>query len=371
MRKYTIRGLIYSVIIFLFACKKDIPTPQLINDVGSSDNYPSEFLRNLLPIEGSCIDTVGNLLFFQFPFLNSPHNPVISAKILKAISINSNSTIFDFQSQTFSYGSYTGIQYNGQFGWVPNNGCASLAMTRNGRLYMSYSNTNKIYRIDNDSYYGQWSLSGVIAISAFKNTIYVATAPIYDGSFNISQLPRIYEIDSPVGIPNLYYEFPSTINFNNYSGGYSGGSTTFHPIVFSMSLKMDMDTSLYVAFGYDDVIYKIDKDKNLSTYTSSIPYPTSIDIAENGIMYVASAPGFTIDSTFNVTMNKPPQVYTVQQGIPNKIYEGSLFTPLYSSGNSTNDPLHRVGNSFYSISVISANKVYLVSPLEGKIVCIN
>jgi len=249
MKKYTLKVSIYILFILFFACKKDNISPPE-NDDGPS----SESISNLLPIEGSCIDTAGNLLFFQFPFLSSPNNPIITAKIFKTNSLNSNSTVFDFQGQTFSYGSHTGVQYNGQFGWVPSDGCASLTMTNNGNLYMSYSNKNAIYRVVNDSYYSQWTLNGVIAISAFKNKVYVATSPIYDSFFDISQLPRIYEIDSTVGAPTLYFEFPSTINFNNYSSGYNGGNNIFYPTNFSMSLKMDLDTSLYVAFGYNDII---------------------------------------------------------------------------------------------------------------------
>lgn len=139
-----------------------------------------------------------------------------------------------------------------------------------------------------------------------------------------------------------------------------------------MSLKMAADTSLYVAFGYDDVIYKLDKNKALSTYISSIPYPTSIDIATNGLMYIASAPCFSMDSTYtHVSMSKPPQVYTVQHGLQSKIYEGPFFNPVFVTGYSINDSLHRCGNSFYSVSVTPDNRLYLVSPMEGRIVRLN
>src|SRR6187431_1505249 len=100
MIKFTFKPLVYILFLSIFACKKDTTTHP-INDDDSSDETPSEYLKNLLPVEGSCIDTSGNLLFFQFPFLSSPHNPVISAKILKLNTLNSNPTIFDFQGQTF------------------------------------------------------------------------------------------------------------------------------------------------------------------------------------------------------------------------------------------------------------------------------
>lgn len=367
MRKYPVREFICCLIVLFVACKKD-DDDYIINAPYNNEVPYGEYSGNLLPVEGSCIDTAGNLLFFQFPFLSSPNIPIISAKILKAVSNNSNSVVFDFQGQTFSYCSYNGIHYNGQNGLVPSNGCASLAMTDNGNLYMSYSNKHTIYRIAGNGYYSQWMLNGVVAISAFNNKIYAATGPIYNNSYNILQLPRIYVMGSPGSLPTLYYEFPSSINFNNYSGGLNGSGNILYPIVYSMSLKMDTDSSLYVAFGYDDVVYKIDKNKNLTTYVSTIPYPTSIDITANGIMYVASAPGFSMDSTYHITMNKPPRVFSVQQGIPNQIYEGALFTPLYSTGNTINDPMHRITNSFYSISATSSNKVYLVSPAEAKIV---
>ena len=367
--KIRIQSIVFSILILLFSCKKEDNN----SDYTGNSNYSYQsyqYISNLLPLQGSCLDSAGKLLFFQSPFLDSASYsyPIISSKILRADTSNAYSTVFDFQNQTFGYGNYSGVIYNGQFGWLPAGLCVSLAMTKKGSLFMATNYNSSLYKIENNNLVNYLNVDGIIAITSCNNNIYAATTPIYNSSGGIFQEPRIYEIDS-TGQQSLFYEFPSSINFNNYSGGTSGG-LKMYPFCFSISLKMDRDSSIYVAFGYDDIIYKIDKNKNLTTYISTISYPTSIDIDNNNRMYVVSAPGFSIDSLNTIIMTKPVQIYKVLNGTPSKIYEGNLFSPLYSGGHVTNDQLHRLTNSFYSLSVSPKNEIFLVSRIEGNITLI-
>lgn len=348
------KNYIYLVlVVLLFSCKKEDEAP-MVNEphtyTGSvcASGYP--------PVISSCLDSLGQLLFFHVPLrqnsiFNSPVD--ISAKIMQLKGDLTTSIVKDLGQDPFNTSSYTNFTVGSQSGFVPTSCNVSIDMTSDGRLFLCRSDLEAVFLYGSGSFFQYQLLQGITSIEADKKTLYATVGPIYDTAYNLVQWPRIYMIDSS-GSMSLYFEFPSTYSFG--ASGLGGiVNNLIYPIGFAMEATSLSDGSLLVTFGSDNIIYKIDKNKNVSVFNAQISFPVSIDAAFSDEIFVVSPPQY--DS--NVTMIKPVEVYLLDQvGNKSLIYSGT------NSGSVSS------GLSHYSVSAASWNRIFLTNPREGNVVLI-
>jgi hypothetical protein len=363
---------IFSFLLFI-SCKKDKktsqPSEQAVPHVYSSSTY----LSNLPPMFGGCIDKYGYLTTFHIPLLQSSAfgaNALISARILKLKAQGNDSIIVNFTNAWFNSNMFFNTTVNNINGWLPGAIRASLAYTKNTELFVAYNKSynNTIYHVTNGQCSPYIYINALTAMCSFGNSLYAMSTPMYNSGNSLTQQASIYQIDS-TGALSTYFTFPPNITFKNNCGTTSSGSF-FLPIDILIDIKMGTDSSLYVAAGYDNVIYKIDKNKILTKHIETIFCPISIDIDDKQRLFVASAPGFTTTTNqSNYSMYKPMQVHEVVNSTNNRlIYEGALSN---WSGNgcliNTLDDKWVAGDCNANISINKKGQIFLEDPLERKI----
>ena len=144
-----------------------------------------------------------------------------------------------------------------------------------------------------------------------------------------------------------------------------------YPIDVLVDMKFGNDSSLYIACGYDNVIYKLDKNKNLSRFIENIFCPVSIDFDNKGQMFIVSAPKYEQDSSSQFFISKPVEVYLLStDGSLSVIYSGNK---IGQGGCLTDDIIpgqFMVSDANFNINVTSTGSIFLENPLEKNIILI-
>lgn len=353
-----------------FSCKKE---NKITNNTPSSPHVysSSTYVNNLSAVMGGCLDSNGYLVSFTLPLMQSSSfgsNALISGKIIKNKAPFSDSTLIDFQNTPFSFGSLYSNTINNINGWTPRWARVSLAYTKKGALFMASNNNNgnRLCQISNGNSYQYHVIDGLTAITSLNNDIYAISTPIYNQSLNnILTQATIYKVDS-IGNLSTYYTFPSNIIFNS-NCGYGSGVQKNYPLDVLIDIKARKDSSIFIVSGYDNIIYKLDKNKNLSVYCQNIFCPVSIDFDQNNQMYVVSAPKYSTDVNQNSIMTKPIQVYKITNNNQNIIYESGLSNYTGCLYNKLGTDQSMISDANIKLIVKSEYNIFLENPYEGKI----
>ena len=359
--------IFYFLLIFTFsACKKEDDP---------SHNYSSQIiLSNLPPIMGGCIDSDGSLISFNLPLLGDDElhtNVVLSAKIQKINQSGSKNTIFDFDEKTFSNSSWIYDNFTGYSAWIPDDARVNLAIKSDGGIYFSYNHESKISLIHNNTFTYLNSIEEVISMTSNrKDGIFAITAPCYMGDFpyTLKSPPIIYEIDSQNN-KSIYFTFPENFVFN-INCGYSGFTSALYPIDILIDMIVDSNNNLLVSFGYDNVIYKIDQSKELTTIVDNIHCPASIEVDNSDKLFVVSAPEFLQDDQGRFNLTKPVEVWTFNNSEPICIFRGEIESFEGCFTDSKIKGVYNINRANYNISINSLNEIFLEDPLLGQVVLI-
>jgi len=339
-------------------------------------NYLSTVIAtDLPPIMGSCIDSTGALLVFSLPLLNDNfYSTLLSAKIIRFTNLGSNKTIHDYGEKTFSNGAWTKDTYAGVTGWIPNNVKVNLVQNNLGQIYISYNNGYHIDKLSNFSISTACYLNKIIAMSTNKNDgVFAIASPGYTGEypFEISQAPIIYEVYN-MNHNSLYFTFPDNINYQS-TCGYSGSSTLMFPTDINIDMAVDTKKNIFINFGYDNIIYKLDTNKNLTTYINDIFFPVSIAFDRFDRLFIVSAPKFEKNANDLFTMVKPVEIFLNKSATENKkIYEGKLETEEIG-GCWYYDEIFDgllLNERMYDISINYNNDIFLLDNNKGEIILI-
>lgn len=356
------------VLIATSACKKE----KQEDIISTPHNYSSSIYRSGIPSPmGGCLDSNENLLTFHLPLLANttyPYPVSIPAEIL-LFNNNVDSLIINFGTRAFSSGHFGSDTINSIPGWTPRSNKVSLAYNKRGWLFMAHNRTNEISLISGNMTVSYKTIYGLTAMTSYGNDLYAMSTNIYDGNGLIIQDPIIHRIDS-FGILEDYYDFPANIIFN-HNCGTQGGSQAMYPIDVLVDMKFGNDSSLYIACGYDNVIYKLDKNKNLSRFIENIFCPVSIDFDNKGQMFIVSAPKYEQDSSSQFFISKPVEVYLLStDGSLSVIYSGNK---IGQGGCLTDDIIpgqFMVSDANFNINVTSTGSIFLENPLEKNIILI-
>jgi hypothetical protein len=357
----------YLLLIITFtACKKE-------DD--SSHTYSSRvILNNLPPIMGGCLDSDGSLITFSLPLLSYAQlhsNVVLSAKIQKINQSGSKNTIFDFGEKTFSSSSWIYNTFAGYSAWIPDDARVNLVSKSDGGIYFSYNHENKISLIHNNSFTDLNSIERVVSMTSNrKDGIFAITAPCYMGDFpyTLKSPPVIYEIDSQNN-KSIYFTFPE--NFVFYINcGYSGFTSALYPIDILIDMVVDSNNNLIVSFGYDNIIYKIDQSKELTTIVDNIHCPASIEVDNSDKLFVVSAPEFVQDYQGRFNLTKPVEVWTFKNSEPTCIFRGEKNISEGCFTDSKIKGVYNINRANYNISINALNEIFLEDPLLGQVVLI-
>jgi hypothetical protein len=202
-----------------------------------------------------------------------------------------------------------------------------------------------------------------------KKGIFAIRAPVYTGSYPyvLSTAPVVYEIDS-LNIKRIYFIFPNNIVYRNNCGFY-GSETAMYPADIIIDMAAD-DKNLYVCFGYDNVIYKLDKDKNLSVFIDDISNPESIAIDDFNRFFVVSGPEFRKVKDGYFEMTKPVEVILLDDSKRTTIYRGELKNYGGCFSDDKVSGTFSVSDANYNISISSTGEIFLEDPLAGQVVLI-
>lgn len=369
MKYYTIRThiIFYSLLIFTFtACKKE-------DDL--SHTYSSQvILSNLPPIMGGCIDSEGSLITFNLPLLGDAElhtNVVLSAKIQKIDQSGSKSVIYDFGERNFSSSSWIYDTFAGNSAWIPDDARVNLVSKSDGDIYFSYNHESKISLIHNNSITDLNSAEKVTSMTSNKKDgLFAITAPCYMGDFpyTLKSPPIIWEIDSQNN-KSIYFTFPEDFVFN-INCGYSGFTSALYPSDILIDMVVDSNNNLLVSFGYDNVIYKIDQSKELTTFVDNIHCPASIEVDNSDKLFVVSAPEFLQDNQGRFNLTKPVEVWTFNNSKPICIFRGEAVSSGGCFTDSKIKGIYNINRSNYNISINSLNEIFLEDPLLGQVVLI-
>jgi len=354
------------LIITSTACKR--------GDDSSNDYSGTVISKNLPPIMGGYIDSDGSLITFSLPLLGDDEfhsDVVLSAKIQRIDPGGSKNTVFDFGEKTFSSSSWISDTYAGYSAWIPEDARVNLVAKSDGGIYFSYNHESRISLIYNNSITDLNSVERVVSMTSNrKDGVFAITAPCYMGDFpyTLKSPPVIYEIDSQDNM-SIYYTFPGDFKFN-INCGYSGYESALYPLDILIDMVVDSDNNLLVSFGYDNVIYKINQNKQLATIADNIHCPASIAVDNSDKLFVVSAPEFAQDDQGRFNLTKPVEVWTINDSEPACIFRGEAK----SSGGCFTDykikGVYNINRSNYNISINPLNEIFLEDPLFGQVVLI-
>jgi len=368
--------LIIMFIFVLVSCKKDDDSKTNDSNGIPFHEYTSEVLiEGYPPLMGGCLDTNGMLITFQKPlFVMDPNfnDILINAKILRLEDGNVLSTLYDFGNETFIAGAYIGYIVGNLQGKVPHGVRSDLLCNQEGEIFISASCYNNIRKISGNTISSVVELGSIIAITGNGNNGFFAiSSPIfkdYSGNIHLLQAPRIYLIDSLYN-QEVFFEFPENIQYE-YNYGLSGSNQGLIPIDIYINLEKDNSDNLYVSFGYNDVIYRIDKNKGFTEFINDIHCPVSFTIDDFQRMFIVSAPLLEISNTGYYKMIKPVEVYLVDQSGREIIYKEELQPLKKWVKNDSIIYEYTPGNNNYNITVDKNNIIYLEDPTKGRIIAI-
>ena len=239
---------------------------------------------------------------------------------------------------------------------------------------MTYNDGNKIYKLTKAVMTEIEAMKGIISITSnHDGKVFFITSPIYGSVQNNSPLqtpPIIYEIDDLNNIQE-YFRFPTDITYIHW--GQGGSDAAMYPSDILINLSMDYDNNLYICFGYNNIVYKINDDKELLSFITDIYCPTSICFDKKNIPFVVSAPKFNLydsNNDYDLYVVQSVEVFKLMEDGNEKIYTGNNVRLRGSYAPDVSDIYYNIDNANYNLSINNSNEIYLEDPKDYRIVLI-
>lgn len=367
---------ILLISILFVSCSKNVD-PALPGHQGFPRIYSKKSViikKNLPPVMGGYVTKDGSLNTFSIQVKgNDPsHQEILSsAKVLSIDTLGVSQTIYDFNNVVFSHGSLIKDTVGGIPGWIATGIRVNLVPNSDGSICFSSNCLGALSVIQNNTLIDLELINALTSITSNrKKGIFAIRAPVYTGNYPyvLSTAPVIYEIDS-LKMKNIYFIFPNNIVYRN-NCGYYGSETGMYPADITIDIVADGNNNLYVCFGYDNVIYKIDKDKKLSVFIDDISNPVSIAIDDFNRFFVISGPEFRKVNDGPFEMTKPVEVILIENSKRTTIYKGELKNYGGCFSDDKNGGIFSVSDANYNISIGSDGVVFLEDPLARQVILI-
>jgi hypothetical protein len=372
-------GHISSILLisFLFvSCSKNVD-PGLPGHPGSPLIFSKKSVilkKDLPPVMGGDVAGDGSLYTFSLQVKgNDPaHKEILlSAKILSIDILGASQTKYDFGNVVFSLGSLIKDSIGGIPGWIATGIRANLVSNTDGSIWFSSNCLGALSMIQNNTLTDLELINGLTSITSNrKKGIFAIRAPVYTGSYPyvLSTAPVVYEIDS-LKMKGIYYIFPNEFVYR-HNCGYYGSETGMYPADITIDMVADGNNNLYVCFGYDNVIYKLDKDRKLSVFIDDISNPASIAIDYFNRFFVVSGPEFRKVSDGLYAMIRPVEVIMIENSKRTTIYTGELKDHGGCFSDDKVSGIFSVSDANYNISIGSTGEIFLEDPVERQVVLI-
>jgi hypothetical protein len=367
---------ILLISILFVSCSKNVE-PGLPGHPGSPLIYSKKSVilkKDLPPVMGGDVTRDGSLYTFSLQVKgNDPsHQEVLlSAKVLSIDILGASQTKYDFNNVVFSHGSLIKDTIAGIPGWIATGIRANLVSSADGSIWFSSNCLGALSVIQNNTLTDLEFINGLTSITSNrKKGIFAIRAPVYTGSYPyvLSTAPVVYEIDS-LKMKGIYYIFPHEFVYRN-NCGYYGSETGMYPADITIDMVADGNNNLYVCFGYDNVIYKLDKNRNLSVFIDDISNPESIAIDDFNRFFVVSGPEFRKVNAGLFEMTKPVEVIMIEDSKRTTIYSGELKNYGGCFSDDKVSGTFSVSDANYNISIVSSGEIFLEDPLARQVVLI-
>lgn len=361
--------MLLIVVVFMISCRKD-KDPILPHVYHSQD-----IVTNLPPVMGGCIDGSGNLMSISVPIYDGswPYKELLTAKVHRMNGSGNDQIFYDFKNKYFSTASsYISLSQDSManmYEWIPGGLRINLAKKDDISYFMSFNAKDKISIL---SASGQLEIPAQMGINSLISNghqgAYYITSPVFTNgnTITVKSPPVIYEIDS-LNTITQYFKFPDNLQYS--SAGLVGIPGAFYPTDILIDLAMDNQKNIYVSFGLDNIIYKIDRQKVFSTYRDDIFCPTSIAFDKNNVPFIASAPRFK-KAGQKMIKDKPVEVFLIDKGGDRKIYEGNKADKQGGFMPTKTGEFYTINDATFNLSINTNNEIFLEDPLEGKVVLI-
>lgn len=362
-----LRNLILIIsLIALFSCEKDEiqNKPHIYSNKVLIDNLP--------PVMGGFVDYNGDLKTFSLPILgeNQFSDILLTAKINNITTNGLIEEIHEFANNPFSFGSWSKDTMADIYGWIPNG--IRVDMTARGQddIIMSF-NWGKYLYVYSDNYLRSINVNkGITSLTTnSKKEVFFIGAPTYTGEYPSSLItpPIIYKLDTFNGISE-FYRFSESETYEH--SGSAGSASAMYPTNILINMTCDKEDNLFICFGYDNIIYKLDKDKVLYEYITDIYCPTSIAFDRNNIPYVLSGAKFSKSEDFKFTMEKPLELLKLIQTRKEIIYTGGNSVYLGGFKLDLLGEYYTKSDANFNISINQQNYIFLENPLKGEVIMI-
>lgn len=355
--KHMIFLVVIIMTLFLTQCKNDDEVSP------DGDVYQSEvILENSLPVLGGFTDSVGNLVSFNLPLVLDG-NIELSAKVNRYEGFKRIQRLYDFRNKNFFYGSWSYDTFSNRYGAIPLNAIVDLTSLGNEKFAMSHIRDSELYIFTNGQIEYIEAVEGLLSVASnSKNELFAIRAPAFTRDGELATPPTIFMLDS---FNHLFEYFRFSTAEYNYGGLYDS-----FPGDIRINLSFDKEDNLYICFGLDNIIYKLDKAKNLSVYRKDIFCPTSLTFSDSNIPFVFS--GSKIEkSSDKVELKKPGEVLKLSFTGDKVIYEIDQFKHETGLSRVGDTGYFTNGGGHYNLNANHLGEVFLEDPINCEIILLN
>ncbi len=354
------------MLISLLGCnRKDI--------AGPVDSNMRVIAEDLPPVMGGDLDRLGNLLTFSLPLLgNDQYNDIIvTAKLNKISNKGDLQQVYSFNKNHFSFGTWSRDTIANASGWIPGGTHIDLVQKNNNELIMSYNRDDKLFIYSNNTLSSIQAVKGIESITKnSKGELLFITSPIYkknDSDYSLTSPPIIYKLDSSNSISE-FYRFPMSSNYG-YSG-LAGSQGELYPIDILINIATDKKDNIYICFGYENTIYKLDSNNTLSTYRNDIYCPTSIAFDQENNPFISSGPQFSKYEINKYKIAKPLEIIKIASNKKEILFSKNDMMSKGGYIPDENNNSYKLPDAKFNIVINHMNEIFLEDPTKGDITLI-
>jgi hypothetical protein len=353
VNKLFIIGMLFSLV----QCKDD----DLISP--ESHKYTSEIIiENTPPLLGGFTDSIGNLVSFNLPLVVDG-STYLSAKVSQYGESGAGQNLYNFNSKNFFYGTWSYDTFSNIYGAIPGGAIVDLASRGNNQFVLSYIRDSRLYMYSNGGMKYVDAINGITSIATNStNELFVIKAPSYTRDGTLSTPPTLYKLDSSNNVVE-YFKFSASSEYVH------GGQIDSFPTDIRINLSFDKKDNLYICFGLDGVIYKLDNAKNLSVFRDDIFCPISLAFSKGNTPFVVSGPKFQKPSD-DYELTKPVEVLKLSDTRDEVIYQIDNFKSVSGLSQIKNSLDYTNSGAHYNITTNHLDEIYLEDPVNCKIILI-
>ena len=358
--------VVFFSLIALMSCEKD--DDLLVPHVYSSKTI----IENLPPTMGGYVDPNGDLLTFTLPIFDRDNSweILLTAKVNSISNSGLKQEIYEFGNKAFSYGSWTKRNMANIYGMIPDGVRVDLTGINENQFIMSHNWGNKLYIYSKNNISSIDAENGVISLT--KNTlneVFFITSPVFSGdSYSLTTPSIVYKMDA-LNTISEFYRF-SDLKTYEYSE-LAGSKSAWYPTDILINITADNNNDIFICFGYDNIIYKLDKTGNLTEFRNDIYCPVSIAFDNQNLPFVLSGPKFSKDGDDSYVMTKSIELYKLSDTEGDElIYTGDEIKAAGKFKLDKNGEYYTISDANYNISINPQNEIYLEDPFRGRVILI-